>query len=102
MGKELKQAATEFADYLQSARGYSANTVTAYESDVLNLAGFLEKIAVSEVAHVDLDHVRDWLFAAEQSGLAKSTLARKSAAIRSFSAWLKKNELIDVDFAQRL
>jgi integrase/recombinase XerC len=29
-------------------------------------------------------------------------LARKSAAIRSFSAWLKKNNLIEVDFAQRL
>ena len=102
MGKVLKQAANEFADYLQSARGYSSNTVKAYETDVLDLAGFLEKLEVSDVGQVDLDHVRDWLFAADQVGLAKSTLARKSAAIRSFSAWLKKNDLVEVDFAQRL
>ncbi len=102
MSKELKQAANEFADYLQAARGYSMNTVKAYETDVLDLAAYLSKLEVSQVAQIELDQVRDWLFAADQNGLAKSTLARKSAAIRSFSAWLKKNELVDVDFAQRL
>lgn len=102
MSKELKQAANEFADYLQAARGYSMNTVKAYETDVLDLAAYLSKLEVNQVAQIELDQVRDWLFAADQSGLAKSTLARKSAAIRSFSAWLKKNELVDVDFAQRL
>ena len=102
MSKELKQAANEFADYLQAARGYSTNTVKAYETDVLDLAAYLSKFEVIQVAQVELDQVRDWLFAADQSGLAKSTLARKSAAIRSFSAWLKKNDFVDVDFAQRL
>lgn len=102
MSKDLKQAASEFADYLQAARGFSVNTVKAYETDVLDLATYLSKLEVNQVAQIELDQVRDWLFAADQSGLAKSTLARKSAAIRSFSAWLKKNELVDVDFAQRL
>ena len=102
MSKELKQAASEFADYLQAARGFSVNTVKAYETDVLDLATYLSKLEVNQVAQIELDQVRDWLFAADQNGLAKSTLARKSAAIRSFSAWLKKNELVDVDFAQRL
>ena len=102
MSKELKQAANEFADYLQAARGFSVNTVKAYETDVLDFAAYLSKLEVNQVAQIELDQVRDWLFAADQNGLAKSTLARKSAAIRSFSAWLKKNELVDVDFAQRL
>jgi integrase/recombinase XerC len=102
VSKDLKQAASEFADYLQAARGFSVNTVKAYETDVLDLATYLSKLEVNEVAQIELDQVRDWLFAADQSGLAKSTLARKSAAIRSFSAWLKKNELVDIDFAQRL
>ena len=78
------------------------NTVKAYETDVLDLAAYLSKFEVIQVAQVELDQVRDWLFAADQSGLAKSTLARKSAAIRSFSAWLKKNDFVEVDFAQRL
>lgn len=78
------------------------NTVKAYETDVLDLAAYLSKFEVIQVAQVELDQVRDWLFAADQIGLAKSTLARKSAAIRSFSAWLKKNDFVEVDFAQRL
>ena len=102
MSKDLKQAASEFADYLQAARGFSKNTVKAYETDVLDLASYLSKSAVTRVAQIELDQVRDWLFEADQNGLAKSTLARKSAAIRSFSAWLKKNELVEADFAQRL
>lgn len=102
MSKDLKQAANEFADYLQAARGYSANTVKAYETDVLDLANHLVKFDVNLVGEIELDHLRDWLFAADQSGLAKSTLARKSAAIRSFSAWLKKSGSIEVDFASRL
>lgn len=102
MSRDLQQATKEFADYLQAARGFSPNTVKAYESDVLDLVGFLEKIDVFSVDKIELDQVRDWLFAADQSGFAKSTLARRSAAIRSFSAWLKKSYLIEVDFAQRL
>jgi integrase/recombinase XerC len=102
MSKDLTQAAREFADYLQSARGFSKNTVKAYETDVLGLANYLSKSDVTQVQQIELDQVRDWLFDADQNGLAKSTLARKSSAIRSFSAWLKKNELIETDFAQRL
>jgi integrase/recombinase XerC len=102
VSKDLKQAASEFADYLQAARGFSKNTVKAYETDVLDLASYLSKSDVTRVAQIELDQVRDWLFEADQNGLAKSTLARKSAAIRSFSAWLKKNELVEADFAQRL
>ena len=102
MAKEIKQAVNEFADFLHAARGYSSNTVRAYATDALDLAGFLEQQGVSEVTKVELDHLREWLFDADKKGLAKSTLARKSAAIRSFSSWLKKQNLTEVDFAQRL
>jgi integrase/recombinase XerC len=98
----LKQAAHEFADYLLSARGYSLNTVRAYEIDVLDLVAFLAKRKVEVESQLDLDLIRDWLFEADQRGLTKATLARKAAAIRSFSAWLKKSERIDIDFALRL
>jgi integrase/recombinase XerC len=98
----LIQASNEFADYLQAARGYSANTVKAYETDVLDLLDFLAKRSVTLVAELELDQVRDWLYEADQRGLSKTTLARKSAAIRSFSSWLKKTNQLDIDFAGRL
>ena len=51
---------------------------------------------------LELDQVRDWLYEADQRGLTKTTLARKSAAVRSFSSWLKKTGQLDNDFAARL
>jgi integrase/recombinase XerC len=98
----LKGAAAEFADFLQSARGYSKHTVKAYETDVLDLVDWLSKNDVSELSALDIDHIRDWLFELDQKGLTKTTLARKSAAIRAFSLWLTKTERIPVDIARRL
>jgi integrase/recombinase XerC len=102
MSNELRVAALAFADYLQAARGYSKHTVKAYESDVLDLTGWLEKHSVEIPADLQLDEIRNWLFELDQKGLTKTTLARKSAAIRAFSAWLQKTNRIDVDVAQRL
>ena len=102
MSKDLKQSANEFADYLQSARGYSHNTVKAYETDVLDLIAFAAKQKIEKTTDLELDMVRDWLYEADQRGLTKTTIARKSAAIRSFSAWLKKSGEIEIDFALRL
>ena len=102
MTRALIRASNEFADYLQAARGYSPNTVKAYETDVLDLLNFLTKRSVTLVTELELDQVRDWLYEADQRGLSKTTLARKSAAIRSFSAWLKKTNQLEIDFASRL
>lgn len=41
---------------------------------------------------LSLDLLRDWLWQGTQNGLAKSTLARRSAAARAYSAWLAKRE----------
>jgi integrase/recombinase XerC len=102
VSKHLKPASNEFADFLHAARGYSPNTVKAYAIDVQDLIAHLEKSGISKCQDVELEHLRDWLYLADQRGLAKSTLARKSAAIRTFAAWLAKNEFIETDFAQRL
>lgn len=102
MSNQLRQAALAFADYLQSARGYSKHTVKAYETDVLDLVGWLEKRQLETITEFDIDRIRDWLYELDQNGLTKTTLARKSAAIRAFSGWLQKTNQIDIDVAQRL
>ncbi len=102
MSNDLKATAAQFADYLQAVRGYSKHTVKAYETDVLDLVDWLSKHDISELSALDIDQIRDWLFELDQKGLTKTTLARKSAAIRAFSLWLTKTERIPVDIAQRL
>lgn len=102
MSASLRQASVEFADYLQSARGYSANTVKAYVTDVLDLIDFVSKRSVETAEQISLDELRDWLYQADQKGLTKATIARKSAAVRSFTSWLKKTDRITTDPGLRL
>lgn len=91
-----------FEAYLDAGRGYSENTVKAYLIDVQDLADFLEKKGVKNVADLDLENLRDWLWQATQQGLTKATIARKSAAIRSFTAWALKNGIAPSDPGLRL
>ncbi len=76
----------EFEQQLASGRGYSVNTVKGYVSDIREFSDFLSKRDGS-IQAITLDDLRDWLFDLTQRGLAKSSMARKSASIRSFTAW---------------
>jgi integrase/recombinase XerC len=99
---ELNRVAERFADSIFAQRGYSKNTVKSYLADVLDLINFLETQEIQDVKDLDLDVLRQWLWSVSQREAAKSTLARKSAAIRSFTAWLAAEEIVAVDPGQRL
>lgn len=51
---------------------------------------------------VDLEALRDWLWRATQRGDARSTLARRAAAARSFFGWAVEEQLIAHDPSIRL
>ncbi len=119
------------ADYgatLRHAKGLAENTVTAYVSDVRGLADFLVSADVTETASVDVhvaeggsavareratlpsadvadvtaENVRRWIWDGASRGQAKSSQARRIAAIRSYSKWLRDRGLIDKDPTARL
>jgi integrase/recombinase XerC len=96
------KAIAGFEAYLDAGRGYSANTVKAYLIDVQDLADFLAKKNIQQVDELNLEHLRDWLWQATQQGLTKATIARKSAAVRSFTAWALKNGISKSDPGLRL
>ncbi|MBC7724355.1 MAG: tyrosine recombinase XerC [Burkholderiaceae bacterium] len=99
---DLQHAIDDFSAYLEHERGYSPHTLRSYRSD---LAGFREFAATHGVASPDdisLDVLRDWLWHGSQAGAAKSTLARRAAAVRSFTAWLTRTDIIEADAAARL
>ena len=78
-----------FIGQLESARGYSPNTTRAYRSDLYELVAFVSAAGNSQTESLTLDSLRDWLYAVAQGGAERSTLARKSAAVRSFTGWLE-------------
>ncbi|MDN4596458.1 tyrosine recombinase XerC [Leifsonia virtsii] len=79
--------------HLRVERGYSPQTIRAYRSDLAALAEFAETRGVVSPAGLTLDLYRDWLWEGSQRGLAKSTLARRSASARGFSAWLARTAM---------
>lgn len=96
---ELTAAADAFTAHLEQVRRLSAATVRAYRSDLRDLSDSVGGAALGEV---DLEMLRDWLWRATQRGDARSTLARRAAAARSFFSWAKDEELIGVDPSLRL
>lgn len=88
-----------FVDHLDRVRRLSPATVRAYRSDLRDLSAMVGEIGVGQVT---LEDLRDWLWAATQRGDARSTLARRTAAVRSFFAWAQDEELIAHDPSLRL
>lgn len=102
MSNSFESALVGFESHLDAGRGYSKNTVKAYLIDVQDLFEFLQKKNVSSLNELELDSLRDWLWQASQNGLTKATVARKSAAVRTFTAWAFKNSLLGSDPGLRL
>lgn len=99
---QLERAVGDFAVYLAAERGFSAHTVRSYRSDLAQLSSFARSRGVDEADHVTLELLRDWLWQGSQAGVARSTLARRAAAVRGLTSWLAKTDQVVVDAASRL
>lgn len=94
---QLAEAIEDFAEHAELVLGRSPATVKAYRSDLKTLLPF-----ASTFAEVTLPTLRAWLADAVARGAARSTLARRTAAVRSFSTWALKRGYLETDAAARL
>jgi integrase/recombinase XerC len=90
-----------FAAHLRSVRGLSLHTVRAYCGDVTTLLQYLADSG-QDLAALDLSMLRAWLGAQHRSGHQRSTLARRVAAARAFTAWVTRTGVLDSDPGVRL
>ena len=96
----MREQLQSFLDYLRFNRNASRHTVLAYRGDVGQYLSFLEKRGGRRVVTpADLNHqsVRAFLGELFQRGTAGSTSARRLAAIRSFTRYLRREGLLDQD-----
>jgi integrase/recombinase XerC len=80
----------------------SLNTVRAYESDLSQFLVFLastlgRKRAELTPADVDHTHIREFLGELRKRGNTRSSAARKLAAIRAFSRYLRREGILEGD-----
>ncbi len=95
-------ALSEFVLHLREDRGRSEHTIRAYESDLASVALFAHGVGVDHPRATTLDVLRAWLMDMVQRDLARSSIARKVASLRTFSQWAFKVGLFTTDVAARL
>jgi len=93
----------EFADYLALERGRSAHTQRAYLGDLRSLFEFVDQRSPGAgLRALSLPVLRSWLAAQASAGAARTTLARRTSAAKTFTAWATRRGLLDTDPAARL
>jgi integrase/recombinase XerC len=93
----------EFDDYLELQCGRSAHTRRAYLGDLRSLFAFLDQRASGTgLQALSLPVLRSWLAAGAGAGAARTTLARRTSAVKAFTAWAVRRGLLTGDPATRL
>ena len=94
----------EFRRHLGAERSLSAHTVRAYLADLRALFAFVEDSSGADVdlGAFTLGTFRSWLGRMHAEGASRTTLARRAAAARTFSAWAHANGVFAEDVAALL
>ncbi|MGV0799425.1 tyrosine recombinase XerC [Mycolicibacterium elephantis] len=93
----------EFDEYLALQCGRSEHTRRAYLGDLRSLFEFADQqISETGLDALSLPLLRSWLAAQATAGAARTTLARRTSSVKTFTAWAVRRGLIAADPAVRL
>ncbi len=99
---DMDDALEAFAVHLASELGRSPHTVRAYTGDVRRLLAHARAEGATSLADLDLADLRSWLAREGVDGHARTTLARRAASARVFTAWAFRRGLLPADPGDRL
>jgi integrase/recombinase XerC len=86
----------DFERHLRLERAFSPHSARAYVADVVSLLDHLVRMG-RDVADLDISVLRSWLARLRSTGAARTTLARRAAAARTFSAYAYDRRLLSHD-----
>ncbi|MCK6080855.1 tyrosine-type recombinase/integrase [Microbacterium sp. EYE_5] len=95
----MTQAVERYVEHVLRVRRLAPTTARGYQADLSDLA---RETSDPEMGEVDVEVLREWLWSSVQRGLARATIARRTAAARGFFAWAAQEGLVDPDPALRL
>src|SRR4051812_5431751 len=106
----MQSQVQRFLEVLSDERGFSANTIAAYQNDLNQFTTYLATSpegsgipVVKNWSQLTERHVNRYIaWMGEHGDYAPSTLARKIAAIKSFCQYLSVEKIVETDPAVNL
>ncbi|MAO64457.1 MAG: tyrosine recombinase [Balneola sp.] len=103
----MKALIEKYLKYLSVERNASKHTITSYKNDLSSFLSFTAQTEQEDPENIDVTlisrlSIRLWLGDLSEQGLAKSSIARKVAALRSFFKYCFKRGYIDKNPAHLL
>ncbi len=105
----MRTNVARFLRVLEEERGFSINTIAAYRNDLSQFIAHLEKMApddkmapVGQWTELTDGHLTMYLLHLRDRDYASSTVARKTAAIKSFCQFLLSEGIMRADPAARM
>ncbi|MDY7077015.1 MAG: site-specific tyrosine recombinase [Chloroflexota bacterium] len=87
----------EFLRFVTVEKGYSEHTVLAYRNDLTQLLTYLRGEGISIWQDVSRTHILEYIIYLRGRGYVSSTIARKTASVRSFFHFLVADGVLEDD-----
>ena len=98
----LAEVLADYEEHLRWQRDLSAHTLRGYVGDAVWLLDHLVRRGGTCIEDLDLPTLRSWLAHNRTRGAGRATIARRAAAARSFTRWLRRSGLTAEDVGLRL
>ena len=96
----LTDQIVEYEDFL--AVRHSERTCESYRTDLTQLAAFLSTLGIESADQVSVSDIRAWLAQMSDEGKARSTIGRRTSAVKGFFSWAHEQGLIPTDPSRTL
>jgi len=98
----MKDPVAEFLRYLDHQRGASRHTIRSYAADLADFGAFLAREKLGGVPDADARAIRAWLASLHERKLARSSVARKLATVRSCLKYLARRGVVELNAARQI
>lgn len=89
----------DFSSYIGSERGFTSSTVEAYQRDIFCFFQFLKTKKIFSIQDVKESHLIDFVASLQMQDYASSSIVRNIIAIKVLCKFLKREGVIESNFA---